>query len=250
MPAQPRRGAARAEVILSVVLLATALGLMLPAVHAAQNQDAHKRGQNQLKQLALAMHNTHDVYGRFPPTVGNFIGKQGTVFYFMLPYLEQQQLFQKNDISVPVPLFQSPLDRSVPADYRHQGWLATTSYAANWLVFLDHTRGVVRIQNITDGTSNTMAFAERYQLCNDTPCGWGYSTAYYWAPMFAHYSQGKYQQTPKGGACDPSLAQALDAAGINVAMCDGSVRTQSPQTSPRTWAALCTPNGGERVEEN
>ena len=104
-----------------------------------------------------------------------------------------------------------------------------------------------QLAQIPDGTSNTLMFAERYQMCNDNPCAWGYSQMYYWAPMFAYYSHGKFQMRPSQKECDPALAQAIDPGGITVAMCDGSSRTFSDNLSPRTWQLLCDPADGQVI---
>jgi hypothetical protein len=95
-----------------------------------------------------------------------------------------------------------------------------------------------------DGTSNTIAFAERYQMCNGTPCAWGYSSVYYWAPMFAYYSKGKFQNAPKQENCTPALPQATDRAGIQVAIADGSARTVSENISSETWYNATDPADG------
>jgi hypothetical protein len=56
---------------------------------------------------------------------------------------------------------------------------------------------------------------ERYQMCHDTPCAWGYPGIYYWAPMYAHYSQGRFQATPSQKDCDPALPQTPHPGGIS-----------------------------------
>ena len=57
-------------------------------------------------------------------------------------------------------------------------------------------------------------FAQRYQMCNDSPCGWGYASLYYWAPMFGYYSQAKFQNAPTQTECDPALAQSIGSSGF------------------------------------
>jgi hypothetical protein len=164
--------------------------------------------------------------------------------------VEQGHLYQKADgyvwkngtFSTPVDVFLCPSDDSAPANHRYQGWLATSNYAGNWLIF---GKEKSRIVNIIDGTSNTVMVAERYQLCKGTPCAWGYPGIYYWTPMYAHYSQGRFQTTPARAECNPALAQTPHPAGISIAMADGSSRTVAPTVSPQTWWAATTPDGGE-----
>jgi len=54
-----------------------------------------------------------------------------------------------------------------PAPYERSwaGLYATTSYAANGLVFKGNSGGLPR--TFVDGTSNTIMFAERFQICNN-----------------------------------------------------------------------------------
>jgi hypothetical protein len=249
----PRPGITLFQLLVVLALLAFLLGLLLPAVARLRGQAARMASLNNLKQLGLAAHSFHDVYKEFPPIVGAFpreTASTGTLHFYLLPYLEQQAVYQgahgsvwKNDtVGIVIPVFQSPNDKTVPPKYRHQNWLATTNYAGNWMVF---KKGGTHITSITDGTSNTMMFAERYQLCHETPCGWGYASLYYWAPVFGYFSYGKFQQQPTQQACDPALPQALEPAGINVGMCDGSVHTISSSVNPRTWWLATDPNDGE-----
>src|SRR5262249_28726213 len=96
-----------------------------------------------------------------------------------------------------------------------------------------------------DGTSNTIMFAERYQICNGHPTAWGYDQLYYWAPMFAYYSTAKFQVRPAQTECDPALAQSLDPSAASVVMGDVVARQLSAAISPETWRAAVTPDGGE-----
>lgn len=71
-----------------------------------------------------------------------------------------------------VPIFLDPQDKTSPADRIYQDWLATTNYAANWLMFRDCDMTFV---GIPDGTSNTIMFTTRYQVCGDVPTAWAYN---------------------------------------------------------------------------
>jgi type II secretory pathway pseudopilin PulG len=249
----PRPGLTLVQLLVILALLAFLLGLLLPAV--ARMRAAAERAQtmNNLKQLALALHNSYDTFKRMPPIVGVFPDNAtayGTLHFYLLPFIEQDNLYRnaqgyvwnKNTWSEIVPVFTNPNDPTVPAGYRHEGWLATTNYAGNWMVFKNTG---ARLTDITDGTSNTLAYAERYQLCNGTPTGWGYSSLYYSAPMFGYYTYGKFQQQPSQQECDPARPQALEPAGIKVALMDGSVRLVSNTVSPRTWWLVTDPADGE-----
>jgi Protein of unknown function (DUF1559) len=257
MTCSPRRARSALtlfQLLVLLALLAFVLGLLLPAVARIRSAAARTQSMNNLKQLALALHICNDTYRQMPPIVGVFPGgapAQGTLHFYLLPFIDQDNIYRNaqgyvwknNTYSVAVPTFQSPDDTSVAPNYRYQGWLATTNYAGNWMVF---KKGGASIPaSFPDGTSNTLVFAERYQMCNGNPSGWGYPSLYYWAPVFGYYSYGKFQHQPKQEECNPALAQSLNPAGIIVAMGDGSVRTVSPTISPRTWWLVTDPADGE-----
>src|SRR5262249_34143279 len=157
---------------------------------------AVSRSLNNLRQMGFAVHAFVDSNkASVPPAVGKVQNLQGTAHLFMLPYLEQNELYQKaakgeSVHGVVVRLYLAEEDKYAPLGNLYKGWLATTNYPINWLVSKD---GTVKLADITDGTSNTLLFAQRYQTCRRDPCGWAYAELYYWAPIFAYYSQARFQ---------------------------------------------------------
>jgi hypothetical protein len=128
-------------------------------------------------------------------------------FYALLPYVEQDNLYRAFDPTNPttynnavanspgvtqqiLPLFQCPSDFSNPGNPTfmasatitppppppflgfYTGTYACSNYAANGLVF--RTNAAIFPASILDGASNTIFFAERYQVCNDSAMFWGY----------------------------------------------------------------------------
>ncbi len=240
------RGFTFIELLVVLAILGFLLAFLLPVIFQVRQVAARAQSLNNLKQLGLAVHNSIDVYGgKFPPIVGKMGGATGTVFFHLLPFLEQMPIYinagKNNVYGEVVPLFLDPNDASAPPGNQYKNWLATTNYAANWLVF---KQGETTFANIPDGTSNTLMFAERYQMCNETPTAWGYPALYTWAPMFGYYSQARFQNMPKQNECDPTLPQSLSPAGIEIGMCDGSVRVVSNHISPQTWWYLTDPADG------
>jgi prepilin-type N-terminal cleavage/methylation domain-containing protein len=237
------------ELLVVLAILGFLLAFLLPFLAQIRRASSRAQSLNNLKQLALAVHNAHDVYSKLPPTVGKLGNATGTTHFHLLPFLEQQALYQhadgavwKNGVDgIVIPVFLDSQDPSAPKDNPFKNWLATTNYAVSWPVF---KQGETTLVQITDGTSNTFMFTQRYQMCNGTPTAWGYPALYTWTPMFAYYSQGKFQSVPKQADCDPNLPQSLVSAGIEVAMCDGSARYVSDNISPQTWWYATDPNDG------
>jgi prepilin-type processing-associated H-X9-DG protein len=266
--ARRRPGFTLSQLLVLLALLGILLGLLFPALVKVREAAARAECQNNLKQIMLGMYGIHDVYNRLPPLAGPFpppTGDQGTCFFHVLPFVEQDNVWKESadeaGIHSPwnngiygkdlfVSYYRCPADRSGAADRRYQGWLATSNYAANFLVFGDpdsySMQGSPRIPNsFPDGLSTTIALAERYQICNGEPNAWPYDGTSAWTPAFAFTSTGRPQIKPEPTQCDPSLPQSPHGTGSNVGLADGSVRHLSPSVSARTWRAACTPAGGE-----
>ena len=86
------------ELLVVIAIIAILIGLLLPAVQKVREASSRAQCSNNLKQLGLAMHSYHDVFRIFPRNytfVGTNVGSALSVNYLLLPYLEQNNLFQK-----------------------------------------------------------------------------------------------------------------------------------------------------------
>jgi type II secretory pathway pseudopilin PulG len=258
------RGFTLVELLVILAVLAFLLGLFLTAVQQVRETANRITCTNNLKQIGLAVHNADATYARLPPLAGDFPNAKstGTVFFHLLPFLEQDNLYKsagdgKGNFSVwnantqakLVKVFTCPTDGSGPESGVYKNFLATSNYAANFLLFGNPAKmtldGKTRFPDITDGTSNTIMFTERLQLCKGQPCAWGYAGASYWTPMYGYYSEGKFQVRPRPADCDPALAQGPHPQGILTGFADGSVHFLAQSISPQTWWHATTPSGGE-----
>ncbi len=198
-----------------------------------------------------------------------------TLFYHLLPYIEQEamyapgkglQLFTsasgQSVWTITLKAFKAPHDPS-PKDNQDlaYSWLlsnattqwAASSYAWNYQVFgrrggdpynSDHWGTTLKLETISDGTSQTMFFAEKLMICGTygnllMHGGWNLD----YAPTFAAKGgpAAKFQVQPTQTNCDRFLASGFTAGGIQVAMGDGSV---SPSVSVATWGQAADPSDG------
>jgi prepilin-type N-terminal cleavage/methylation domain-containing protein len=198
------------ELLVVIAIIGVLIALLLPAVQKVREAANRTQSTNNLKQLVLAMHTYHDSQGELPhngtwnysawlwgPWMGQYTWSiprpevsPGTSWcYKILPYLEQNNMYQHFDYSVPLKVFLDPqrpsnglsnVTWSRMPDQTIQQAGAITDYAANAMVIGsgDNTTGPVdnpdlgnndwtkavsgwhcfhrRLAGITDGTSNTV----------------------------------------------------------------------------------------------
>ena len=246
------RGFTLIELLVVIAIIAILIGLLLPAVQKVREAAARMQSANNLKQLGIAVHAIHDVHDKFPPSQGAFPsdaqsipwgGQQpsrfGTLQYFLLPYIEQDNLFKQQvghswDSQGVVKTYIAPGDPSLPSDNKTWFNRPATSYASNWHVFRGgwgedwQKGGVNKFASITDGLSNTIIFAERYAICGD-PAYNGQNSSRYVEHIWAEDGQG---------------------AGPKHAAYHGIGSGDGPLFSPAFWAQMPDPTlkeGWEKV---
>jgi len=211
---------------------AAALGTLFDAVGKVRTAAARMKDSNNLKQLGLAMHNFHSTYDRFPPPDRGMDAnaKPGLSWrVHILPYIEQDALYRQFKLDEPwdsennkkliekmPPTYASPLAMA-PA-----GQTYYKVFSGKEAIFYPGSK--TRLQDITDGTSNTIMIVEGGQ-----PVIWT-----------------KPDDIPFDGKIDPKTLTLPGQSGINICMADGSVRWIDLSTiTPAKLAAAITRAGGE-----
>jgi prepilin-type N-terminal cleavage/methylation domain-containing protein len=216
------RGFTLIELLVVIAIIAILIGLLLPAVQKVREAAARSQSQNNLKQMVLALHNFGDTHQtQFPPAYGTFPinsngwqqqgQAEGTLFYHILPYIEQQNMYNAGITSkggglsmqlewanAPrvVKTYMAPADPSIPGS----GNLDYTSYQINAMALAQPSGGSYFWGNarmpatFTDGTSNTIFFAEAYavtgQGTQNGPNAPGFT--YYWGSRYEGCTQQYY----------------------------------------------------------
>jgi prepilin-type processing-associated H-X9-DG protein len=289
-----RQATTLVELLVVIAIIAVLISLLLPAVQRVRDSANRTTCLNNLRQMGLALHQYHADNGVFPPGCSYLNGRDAhphmTWMTRLLPYLEQSSLWQESLKAFATErFFEKPPHLTIlghvlpiftcPADPRSNGLrvystfsVAYTSYlgVAGWdqtgfdgVLFLDST---VRMLDVTDGTSNTLAVGER-PPSSDGNFGWWYAG---WGQNLngsadstlglreiRTTSRLPYDRCPDGpyeytsgrftNPCDafhfwsPHVGQ-----GANFLFCDGAVRFLPVSANP-IMPALATRSGGEAV---
>jgi type II secretory pathway pseudopilin PulG len=206
------------ELLVVIAIIAILIGLLLPAVQKVREAAFRTQCQNNLKQIALAVHNYAGTYSKMlpsaysAPTTGILKNPQ-SFFFTILPYIEQDSMYRigmeastlnplgndglgnnltwlgalTNPSGGPgsiatdgfVKIYVCPSDatnstsQGTPANPDGQDRWVGGSYAANYQLFGNPSgngyQAIFNIDNIPDGTSNTVTISDRFAYYVNSP---------------------------------------------------------------------------------
>ena len=293
-----RRGFTLIELLAVVSIVGIVCALLLPAVQAARETARRVGCANQLKQLGLALHGYHDALGSFPmgyvaaPDRDPYQTTPGWGWAAMiLPHLEQSSLFDTGNFHLPIEwpdnlttrtadvgTFLCPADRNpgryvaTRADGTPVGLFQTNSYAACYGAGMeiddqpDSGNGlfrrnfVVRLADVRDGASGTIALGERGACLVRTP--WAGAPSQAVSSITPNSSVQGYPPGAVGHGAELVVAHVGETVfngpgtgpddfysphplGGNFLFADGSARFLRDAIDLRVLRALCTRDLGE-----
>lgn len=228
------------DIVLNITSTEHAISVLSVTQHPGLGNHRHN-SMNSLKQIALAMHNFHDNYGHFPPqALADTSGKRLLSWrVLILPYLDQANLYNEFHLDEPWDSEHNiKLVAKMPAVFKPPGLPIDTSEAGKTRFVAPLTKdsafgrigGGVRVQDMTDGTSNSLMVVEA------SP-----DKAVIWTK-------------PEDVVIDennPLLSIiANDSDGFTACLCDGSARFFSKGIDTQTLNAMLSISGGEVIDSD
>jgi prepilin-type N-terminal cleavage/methylation domain-containing protein len=248
------------ELLVVIGIMGILLGLLLPAVQAARESARRTTCSNNLYNQALTLSAYHAAHDRLPPArVFGFTGPDSARLDFswvayVLPYMEQNALYERINFEVPwydaqnrdivltpLPLLRCPSgELEFPGDSDYAGILGTAMnttpddrsptgqiFDRGVLVNANRWEEGISFRQVTDGLSNTLGIAEAADFPEEEDGFW---------------VTGVHCISHDAGSVnsDRNGIVSWHPCGAHGARLDGSVSFVTEDTDPNVIGALCT----------
>lgn len=317
-----RLGFTLVELLVVIAIIGILIGLLLPAVQQVREAARRTQCANNIRQLALAAHSFESALRHFPdPAPGSLEGY--SLLAKTLPYVEQANLHDRIDfdenlltglpwrpdinsiyvtlVGQRLPILECPSDGGSPFLEENGTTWAGSNYFGNsgtatgvLYVTSQPTDGLfwrgskTTFASITDGTSNTVMFAETLfgmrgdpttellnaqtqqarvnggapgsvtaeELVTRTPTSYEGRRAGQWIRNLPYQGMVNSFFLPNSRQPDVvfhgdsmSASRSNHSGGVNISLCDGSTRFVSETVDLQTWRNLFQRNDGEVLGE-
>jgi hypothetical protein len=227
------------EALLAAGAIFALIMLLLSPIHAPRSS-RRDYCSNNLRQILIALHNYHDVYGSLPPAyVADENGRPMHSWrVLILPFIEQQPLYDQYRFDEPwdgpnnrlllqydLPFFRCPSDSQ--ATKGETSYVVVSGGGTAW-----PGAKAVKFGDMTDGTSNTILVVEVQ-----------HSGIHWMEPRDLDVTQLPLSLNAPRGPCISSEHKH----GAHVGLADGSVRFLPNDLPSPTLRALLTIDGRESV---
>jgi prepilin-type processing-associated H-X9-DG protein len=229
-----------------VALAPLAAALLLPAVQSARTAARRAQSVNNLKQIGLALHNFHSANNHFPPqAITDKTGKPLLSWRVaILPFLEQSGMFNEFKLDEPwdsphnkALIERMPITYAIPGAEAEPGMTFYRGFSGAHTLFDPQLKNGTGIQNVTDGTSNTLGIVE--------------------AKEAVPWTKPDDEIPFDAAATKPEQLQELLSSmgshfpgGFNALFLDGSVRFLKLSINVQVLKALITRDGGEVISSD
>lgn len=261
-PSLCRRGFTMTQLLVIIAVLALLLGFMLYAVQRVRDSGSRAVSQNNLSQITLATVKTADDFnGKMPPGQEGFYpapaiqegNGYGPCLFHVLPNLDNAPVYKSGKQNSSIYAAWNTKGKVIksyfgPGDPTADPTADRTSYVANRLAHSSVIGNLRYPASFSDGTSQTVLFAEAYSVAHDrltlngreddVKIDRNWWTDPTWMPRKESIS---FQVMPRPNEASAWLPQSHNSAGLQVALADRSVRAVLPNVTSATFYAACTP---------